>query len=60
MVLLMPVIGFEIPSLVLCFIWMRFLGGGTLALRRLYSVVIVAAFYGIFVPALGTSIPQLF
>ena len=29
MVALMPAIGFELPALVLCIIWMRFLGGET-------------------------------
>ena len=29
LVLLMPVIGFEIPALLLSFVWMKFLGGET-------------------------------
>lgn len=60
MVALMPVIGFELPSLVLCVIWMRFLGGETWRSTILVSVLVVAAFYGIFILALGTSIPHLF
>ncbi len=60
MVLLMPVIGFEIPSILLCFIWMRWLGGERWRSAAIYSVVIVAAFYGIFIAALGTTIPRLF
>ncbi|MFP5366033.1 MAG: tripartite tricarboxylate transporter TctB family protein [Actinomycetes bacterium] len=60
MVALMPVIGFEIPALVLCIIWMRFLGGETWRSTLLVSALVVAAFYGIFILALGTSIPHLF
>lgn len=60
MVLLMPVIGFEIPSLLLCFVWMRWLGGERWRSATIYSVVIVGAFYAIFIAALGTTIPRLF
>jgi hypothetical protein len=60
MVALMPLIGFELPALVLCIIWMRFLGGETWRSTVLLSAIVVAAFYGIFVLALGTSIPHLF
>lgn len=60
MVALMPVIGFEIPALVLCIIWMRFLGGETWRSTLLVSALVLAAFYGIFILALGTSIPHLF
>ncbi|TLM88052.1 tripartite tricarboxylate transporter TctB family protein [Pseudarthrobacter sp. NamE5] len=60
MVALMPMIGFEIPALVLCIIWMRFLGGETWRSTLVVSALVVASFYGIFVLALGTSIPHLF
>jgi hypothetical protein len=60
MVALMPVIGFELPSLILCIIWMKFLGSETWRSALLVSAIVVAAFYGIFVLALGTSIPHLF
>lgn len=60
MVLLMPVIGFEIPALLLCFVWMRWLGGERWRSATIYSILIVAAFYAIFIAALGTSIPRLF
>jgi hypothetical protein len=60
MVALMPSIGFEIPALVLCIIWMRFLGGETWRSTLLTSAIVVAAFYGIFVLALNTSVPHLF
>jgi hypothetical protein len=60
MVALMPSIGFELPALVLCIIWMRFLGGETWRSTLLTSAIVVAAFYGIFVLALNTSVPHLF
>lgn len=60
LVALMPVVGFEIPSLLLCFVWMKFLGGESWRSATLYSLLTVAAFYGIFVLALGTSVPHLF
>ena len=60
LVALMPVIGFEIPSLLLCFVWMKFLGGETWRSAALYSALVVAAFYGIFILGLGTTIPHLF
>ncbi len=60
MVALMPLIGFELPALVLCVIWMRFLGGETWRSTLVVSASVVIAFYGIFVLALGTSIPHLF
>jgi hypothetical protein len=60
LVALMPVVGFEIPSLLLSLIWMKFLGGETWRSAVLYSVLVVAAFYGIFILGLGTSIPHMF
>jgi putative ABC transport system permease protein len=60
MVAVMPLIGFELPALVLCIIWMRFLGGETWRSTLLVSAIVVAVFYGLFVLALNTSIPHLF
>ncbi|KSU65293.1 MULTISPECIES: tripartite tricarboxylate transporter TctB family protein [Micrococcaceae] len=60
MVVLMPLIGFEIPSLLLCFVWMRWLGGERWRSATIYSILIVLAFYAIFIAALGTTIPRLF
>lgn len=60
MVILMPVIGFEIPSVLLCFIWMKWLGGESWRSATMYSILVVAAFYAIFIAALGTTIPRLF
>lgn len=60
MVWLMPMIGFEIPALLMCVIWMKFLGGESWRSTAIYSALIVVAFYLIFITALGTSIPHLF
>lgn len=59
MVVLIPLIGFEVPSLALCIVWMKFLGGETWRATIVYSLLVVAAFYAIFIAALGTSIPHL-
>lgn len=60
MAALMPVVGFEIPAVLLSVSWMKFLGTETWRAAIVYSILIVAAFYGIFVAALGTSVPHLF
>lgn len=59
LVALMPVIGFEIPSLLLSFVWMKFLGGESWRGASVYSLLVVIAFYAIFILGLGTSIPHL-
>ena len=59
-VVLLPVIGFEIPAALLCFVWLRFLGRESWRLSLLLSVGLVAAFYAIFVGALSVPIPHLF
>jgi hypothetical protein len=56
---LLPVIGFEVPSLVLMVIWLRFLGGESWRLTAVISVVTVAAFYALFVLALSIPLPRL-
>ena len=56
---LLPVIGFEVPSLVLMVIWLRFLGGETWRMTAVISVVTVAAFYALFVLALSIPLPRL-
>lgn len=59
-VFLLPVIGFEIPSLVLTFAWLKFLSKETWKMSALLSVAIVVAFYIIFVLLLGVPLPHLF
>jgi putative tricarboxylic transport membrane protein len=53
-------IGFEIPALLLAFVWLKVLGHEGWRTSIIASVAMVAAFYLIFVVALGTSIPHLF
>ncbi|TDQ53044.1 tripartite tricarboxylate transporter TctB family protein [Actinorugispora endophytica] len=57
---LVGVIGFEIPSAVLAFVWLRFLGGESWRLSAVTSVAVVAAFYVVFVGLLAVPIPHLF
>jgi hypothetical protein len=57
---LMPVIGFEIPSLLLCAIWLRLLGGESWRSTALVSVGTVVAFYALFIYGLRVPLPHLF
>jgi hypothetical protein len=59
LVALLPVIGFEIPALLLSLVWMKFLGGESWRSAVLYSVLVVGVLYGVFVGALGTNVPHL-
>ena len=52
--------GFEIPTLLLTFFWLRFLGRETWRMSILLSVIVTGAFYLIFVVALSVPIPHLF
>ncbi|GGR72707.1 ABC-type Na+ efflux pump permease subunit [Nocardioides luteus] len=58
--LLMPVIGFEIPALLLCVVWLRFLGGESWRSTAITSVVTVAVFYFLFLYGLRIPLPHLF
>jgi hypothetical protein len=60
LVILIPIIGFEIPSAVLTFIWLRFLGKESWRMSIFLSVIIVAAFYAFFVILVGVPLPHLF
>jgi putative tricarboxylic transport membrane protein len=53
-------IGFEIPAALLAFVWLKVLGHEGWRTSIIASVAMVAAFYLVFVVALGTSIPHLF
>ena len=57
--LLMPAVGFEIPALALCVIWLKFLGGETWRNTVLISVVTVAVFYVLFLYGLRIPLPHL-
>ena len=56
---LLPVIGFEVPSLVLMVVWLRFLGGESWRMTAVISVLTVVAFYALFVVALSIPLPRL-
>jgi putative tricarboxylic transport membrane protein len=57
--LLMPLTGFEIPALVLCVVWLKFLGGESWRNTVVISVVTVAAFYVLFLYGLRIPLPHL-
>jgi hypothetical protein len=59
-VLVVGVAGFEIPTLLLTFVWLRFLGKETWRMSIILSLAVTAAFYLIFVVALSVPIPHLF
>jgi hypothetical protein len=56
---LLPVIGFEIPSLLLTFVWLRFLGKESWVSSIAITVGTVAAFYVLFVLLLQIPLPRL-
>jgi len=56
---LLPVIGFEIPAVLLGIIWLRFLGGESWRSTIVISVLTTAAFYGLFLYALSVPLPHL-
>ncbi|MGV0810774.1 tripartite tricarboxylate transporter TctB family protein [Mycolicibacterium boenickei] len=57
--LLMPLIGFEIPALLLCVIWLRFLGGESWRSTVVVSVVTTTVFYFLFLYGLSIPLPHL-
>lgn len=57
--LLLPTVGFEIPSVLLGIIWLRFLGGETWRSTVVVSLVTTAAFYVLFLYALKIPLPHL-
>ena len=57
---LLPSIGFEIPAVLLCVVWLRFLGGESWRSTIVISLVTTAAFYLLFLYALGIPLPHLF
>jgi putative tricarboxylic transport membrane protein len=60
LVLALPYVGFEIPCLLLCFVWLRFLGKETWVMSIVISVGVTLAFWLLFVLALGIPLPRLF
>ena len=59
-VAVLTTIGFEIPTALLAFVWLRFLGREGWLLSAVLSVLVVVAFYLVFVVALSVPIPHLF
>jgi putative tricarboxylic transport membrane protein len=55
----LPLIGFEIPSLLLTFVWLRFLGKESWRSSIVISVGTVFAFYVLFVLLLQIPLPRL-
>ena len=53
-------VGFEIPAVVLSLVWLRFLGHESWRTSVLTSLLVVVAFYLLFVGALDVTIPHLF
>ena len=56
---LLPVLGFEIPSLLLCVVWLRVLGGESWRSTVVISIATVAAFYLLFLYGLRIPLPHL-
>ena len=59
-VAVISVIGFEIPSALLMFVWLRFLGGESWRTSIITSLATVAGFYVVFVGLLAVPIPHMF
>ena len=59
MAFLMPVIGFEIPSFLLCLVWLRFLGGETWRSTVVVALGTTVAFYLLFLYGLSIPLPHL-
>lgn len=53
-------VGFEIPTALLCFVWLRFLGREGWRTSVIGSIGVVVAFYLVFVAALSIPVPHLF
>ena len=58
--LLLPVIGFEIPTLLLLFFWIKVLGRERWRTAVTVAVVATAMVYGLFILMLSVPIPHLF
>lgn len=59
-VAIIATIGFEIPTALLAFIWLRFLGRESWRTSVVLSLAVTAAFYLLFVAALDVTVPHLF
>lgn len=52
-------VGFEIPTIVLLAVWLRFLGNESWRTTAVVSVLATAGAYGLFITALGVPVPHL-
>jgi hypothetical protein len=57
--LMLPSVGFEIPAVLLCIIWLRFLGGESWRSTIVIALVTTAVFYLLFLYALKIPLPHL-
>ena len=57
--LMLPLTGFEIPAVLLCVIWLKFLGGESWRNTIVITVVTVAVFYFLFLYGLRIPLPHL-
>lgn len=60
LVLALPYIGFEIPTAVLAFVWLKFFGRESWLLSAIVAVATTVGFWLLFVLALGIPLPRLF
>ncbi|MFC5830661.1 tripartite tricarboxylate transporter TctB family protein [Nonomuraea insulae] len=58
-IMLLPLVGFEIPTVVLIALWLKVIGGEGWRTTVAVSVLATAGFHALFVLALGVSIPHL-
>ncbi|GER23294.1 hypothetical protein NCCP1664_17900 [Zafaria cholistanensis] len=58
--ILLPLIGFEIPAIVLAAFWLKILGQESWRVVAMVPILCTAAFHLLFVEGLGVAIPHLF
>ena len=57
--LMLPIVGFEIPAILLSIVWLRFLGGESWRSAIVIAFATTAAFYLLFLYALKIPLPHL-
>lgn len=60
LVLAMPYVGFEIPTLAVSFVWLAVLGRERLLLSAVLAVALTAALWLLFIQLFDVSLPHLF
>jgi putative tricarboxylic transport membrane protein len=56
---LFELVGFEIPTVLLLALWLRFLGGESWRVTAMVSVLATAGAYALFITGLGVPLPHL-